>query len=182
MPSDEARALASALLANYPGSYISEMNVLAIADSLDRIGLNTAAEVVDRARTEILRVPSVAQLYQLATEVREEAVAAEVPPMLPPGEVLTSMPNDVREAVMRMHERWAENVERTLEEEDAEWQRVKATTLARPRLRGVCNGAGKPVVEIDGKRVCPDCGVEVPDLIVRLPKKQRPDVAREATA
>jgi hypothetical protein len=136
------------------------MAVAALAESLDRMGLDVAEPVVERARTELVRVPSVAQLYEVAREIRKEIDEREHP-ALSPGEFLSAMPPEVRERVDRMHERWGAEPERDVVAEDVEWQHVKATTLAMLRMEGTCLGTDKPPVQIDGMLVCPVCRVEV---------------------
>ena len=157
MVTDQARGLALRLLASYPGWPVSEMSVLAIAESLDRI--DEAEAVVDRARTEFSKPPSVAQLYEVATEIRRQA---DVPDRyaLSPGVVMAEMPPDVREKIAALHDKLA-LPERDYEEEDREWQRRKAAVLSRGRLHGVCVGAGRLAERREGLMVCPDCGIEV---------------------
>lgn len=82
--------------------------------------------------------------------------------MLLPGE-FTSRIREVRELFeARQNEKLAET----------DWEQKKAE-FRRMRMHGVCDGAGKDVVEIDGKLACPDCGVEVPDFVFRIPAKKR---------
>jgi hypothetical protein len=112
LPTDEAKVLAAALLANYPGSYVTELNVLAVADSLDRCGMDIASIVVDRARFEFLKPPSVAQIYELARTIRTEIDEEEHPRFaLTPGEFVEEMPPEVREKVAAMRKRWAKNAD-----------------------------------------------------------------------
>jgi hypothetical protein len=173
MPSDEAKVLAAALLANYPGSYVTQMNVLAVADTLDYCGIDIAAEVVGRARFEFKKPPSTGQIHELSREIRGERVAENLPSLaLAAGEFVEQMPDDVRERVREMVAGWADEEERDHDAENAEWERKKAAALFGPRMHGVCDGAGKAPVVIDGKRVCPDCRVEVPDLVVRMPRRE----------
>jgi hypothetical protein len=158
------------------------MAVAAYADALDRMGLDIAEDVVDRARTEIVKVPSVAQLYEVARELRLEHAKAEQTPLyaLPVGEVLAEWPAEVTEKVHSMIEGSKVDAEAEAKANDAEWERTKSKVHSRPRLAGVCTGAGQQVVEIDGKRVCPACGVEVPDIIVdRVPESRRESTFRK---
>ncbi len=139
------------------------MAVAALAESLDRMGLDVAEPVVERARTELVRVPSVAQLYEVAREIRKEIDEREHP-ALSPGELLSAMPPEVRQRVKRMHERWDAEPDRDVVAEEAEWQRVKTATLAMLRMHGTCLGTDKPPVEVEGGMfVCPVCRVEVVD-------------------
>jgi hypothetical protein len=96
------------------------MAVVAIAEALDRIGADIAEDVVERARSEIVRVPSVAQLYEVAREIRIEA--KPIQPTLTPGEFLAEMPPDVKERVVAMQDRWASEVIEDREAREAEWQ------------------------------------------------------------
>jgi hypothetical protein len=64
------------------------------------------------------------------------------------------------------------NEDRDHAAEDADWHRYVDAVKAGARMAGACGGSGKRVVERDGKRVCPDCGVEVPDIEVRIPRKR----------
>jgi hypothetical protein len=163
MVSDQAQALALRLLASYPGVPATKMAVAALAESLDRMGLDIAEAVVERARTELVRVPSVAQLYEVAHEIRQETVVHERP-SLPAGDEATAleMPQEARDAIARLREKWSGNdLERDVVAEDAEWQRVKTATLARLRMHGTCLGTDKPPVQVDGMLVCPVCRVEV---------------------
>lgn len=131
----------------------------ALAESLDRMGLDIAEDVVERARTEITRVPSVAQLYEVAREVRAERAAIVREPIaaLPPGEVLASMPAEVAEKVRAMHERWDAEVVRDETAETAAWETYKREVKSRPPVRGVCAGVGRRAVAIEGRLCCPAC-------------------------
>ena len=176
MPSEQAKALAAMVLAHYPGEFIAEMNVLALADTLDRIGMDIAEQVVDHARLEVTRPPSSAQLYAIARQIRAELDDREQKmrqPVLPPG---TEMPAEVREHIRRMvdPERKRREADAEIAEQDAEWQRKKAAVRSMRRM-DVCAGVGKIPVELeDGTRVCPDCGTEVPDIIAPpIPKPDR---------
>ena len=179
MPSEKAKALAEVLLANYPGNAIAAMNVLALADTLERMGLDVAPEVVERARSELERPPSSATLYAIAREVRAEVDESERrtnQPTLAAAEAV-EMPEDIRQRVHEMTDPDRKRREREAEiaEQDAEWEQKKtAARFARER-KDFCNGTGKPVVELeDGKRICPDCGVEIADIIAEpLPKPRR---------
>jgi hypothetical protein len=153
--SETAEGLALRLLASYPGVPASKMAVAALAESLDRIGLDIAERVVERARGEIIRVPSVAQLYEVAREIRTEIVEREHP-ALSPGEFVSEMPPEVRDKWHALQSKWVAEVARDHDAEDADWARTRARV--RPRLRGVCSGAGKPAVKVDDKWVCPGCG------------------------
>jgi hypothetical protein len=161
MVTEEARALALRLLASYPGWPVSEMSVIALAESLDRMGLDIAEAVVERARTELVKPPSIAQLYEVAHDIRVEEAGDR--PALPAseGEIVAEMPDEVREKWHSLQAKWAEDVGRDLVAEEAEWQRVKTATLALLRMHGTCLGTDKPPVAVDGMLVCPVCRVEV---------------------
>jgi len=163
--SQTAEGLALRLLASYPSVPASKMAVAALAESLDRMGLDIAEAVVERARTELVRVPSVAQLYEVAREIREETTVYDRP-ALPAGAEAEAleMPQEARDAIARLREKWSgDELDRDVATEDAEWQRVKTATLARLRMHGTCLGTDKPPVEVDGVYVCPVCHVEVVD-------------------
>jgi hypothetical protein len=180
MPSAEAEGLATALLASYPGSYVERMHILATADTLERCGLDIAADLVDRARVDFIRPPSTAQLHELAREIRAEEAKPEPIAALPEGEVLASMPEDVREKVKRMRESWRIANETADAELDEEWERRRNASLRGPHMRKgssidggtLCPGSSEPPVRRAGKRVCRSCGVEVPDIIVRHEAKK----------
>jgi hypothetical protein len=182
MPTDEALALAGALLANYPGSVFTALSQAAVADTLERCGMDIAAALVDRARFEFTKPPSAAQLHELAREIRFEADEAEHVPIaaLPAGEILAEMPPDVRERVKRMQASWADEDERTQAERDEEWQRKKDAMLRGPLMRKgpaseggkICDGTNEVPVKRGGKFYCPGCDVEVPDIIIRRAAKE----------
>lgn len=170
MPSDEAKALATAILAHYPGEFIAEMNVLALADTLERIGMDIAPEVAERARLELLKPPSSAQLYTIAREIRDEQTKLERAFQLPSA-VGVQMPLEIRQMVEEMTERWKVEATEDDDERELEWERVKEASRRARKRSDICQGTGKVPVERDGKRVCPDCGVEVPDILVSMPAK-----------
>jgi hypothetical protein len=109
MVSQEAESLALRLLASYPAVPVSRMAVLAIAEALDRMGLDIAEPVVERARAEIVKIPSVAQLYDVADEIRSEA--REERPALLPGQFIEAMPDHVREKWNALQAKWKTEAE-----------------------------------------------------------------------
>jgi hypothetical protein len=161
MVSDQAQALALRLLASYPGVPATKMAVAALAESLDRMGLDIAEAVVERARTELVRVPSVAQLYEVARDIRVEAAEQDRPALPSAEEFVSAMPDEVREKWHATQAKWSGDLDRDVVAEDAEWQRVKTATLALLRMHGTCLGTDKPPVQVDGMLVCPVCRVEV---------------------
>jgi hypothetical protein len=171
----QARALASMLLGHYPGNAITEMNILALGDTLERIGLDIAPQVVERAKADLSRPPSSAQLYAIAREVRVE-VAPPPPKLYLALSEGVEMPEEIQAKVHEMTDPDRKRADRDAEiaEQDAEWKRKKeAARFARKRL-DFCNGTGKIPVQRDGKQFCPDCGVEIPDIIAEpLPKPDR---------
>lgn len=135
------------------------MVVVAIAESLDRMGLDIAEAVVDRARTEIVKIPSVAQLYEVAREVRIEVEAREFrQPALPAGEEVAAWPPEVAEKVHAMIEGHKVIVEEQIAVDTAEWERIKRDVAASARLAGVCDGSGKDAMMVNGEWCCPGCG------------------------
>jgi hypothetical protein len=83
------------------------MSVLAIAESLDRMGLDIAEPVVERIRSEHFKPPSVAELYETARQVRKETSEREQP-ALTPGEFVEQMPPEVLEKWRALQAKWAE--------------------------------------------------------------------------
>jgi hypothetical protein len=138
------------------------MSVVAIAESLDRMGLDIAEAVIERARAELVKPPSIAQLYEVAHDIRVEAAERDRPALPSAEEFVSAMPDEVREKWHATQAKWAGDLDRDVVAEDAEWQRVKRATLARLRMHGTCLGTDKPPVAIDGMLVCPVCRVEVP--------------------
>jgi rubrerythrin len=140
------------------------MSMLALAESLDRIGDDIAEAVAERARSELIKPPSVAQLYEIAREIRKEIDEREHP-ALAASEFRENipMPDDIRAKVRAMvdPDRKRKEAEADIAAQDAEWQRRKAAAMAAVRLRGVCDGVGQKAVQVDGKWVCPGCGEPV---------------------
>ena len=154
---------------------MSEMSVVAIAESLDRMGLDIAEAVIERARAELVKPPSIAQLYEVARDIRVEAAERDHPALPSAEEIVSEMPDEVRERWHAMQASWVGAEERDITAEDAEWERRedrsgdvglrrKAATLAGLRMEGTCLGTDKPPVLVDGKLVCPVCQVEVEDV------------------
>jgi hypothetical protein len=143
---------------------VSEMSVVAIAESLDRMGLDVAEAVIERARAELVKPPSIAQLYEVARDIRVEAAERDHPALPSAEEIVSEMPDEVREKWHAMQAGWAGAEERDIAAEDAEWERRKAASLAGLRMEGTCLGTDKPPVLVDGKLVCPVCQVEVVDV------------------
>lgn len=154
------------------------MNTVAIGECLDNIGDNIAETVVGMARLELDKPPSVAQLYALARLVRAEDTPRRME--LPEVDAIP-MPEPLREKFVQMVEnpggyRVAQlnEREREREEEETEWRRRRAASVAVTRDLRSCSGFGKAPLEVDGKRVCPGCGVEVPDIEIQgLPPTRR---------
>lgn len=175
MPNNETRALAAMLLGHYPGSFVNEMNVHALAETLERVGLDIAPAVVERAKTDFIKPPSSAQLYEIAREVRAETEPRQALPQMTL--VGIEMPEEIRVRVQEMIDPNRKRAEReaAIAEENAEWERKKQAARLARRRTDVCTGTGKDVLELtDGRRVCPDCGVEIPDIIAEpIPKAER---------
>jgi hypothetical protein len=55
------------------------MSVIAIAESLERMGFDIAEAVIERARAELVKPPSIAQLYEVAHDIRVEAAERDRP-------------------------------------------------------------------------------------------------------
>jgi len=179
MVSIQARALATMLLGNYPGSGISEVNVIALADTFERMGMDIAPQVAERARVEHDRPPSSAQLYAIAREVRSEVGNNEWRASRPTLTAIegVEMPEELRSKVQEMTDplRKLKKRETETKVESIEWERRKAALMARQRMPGACDGSGKVPVESHGKRVCPDCGTEIVEILAEpLDGKRRP--------
>lgn len=142
---------------------MSEMSVVAIAESLDRMGLDIAEAVIERARAELVKPPSIAQLYEVAHDIHVETAERDRPALPSAEEFVSAMPDDIRAKVRAMVDPDRKRREREAEiaDQDADWQRVKTATLARLRMHGTCLGTDKPPVQVDGMLVCPVCRVEV---------------------
>ena len=168
--SEQAKALAQVLLANYPGSGISEMNVLAFAETFERMGMDIAPEVAKQAMEDHDRPPSSAQLYKIAREIRIEVGENEWRANRPALAEIegVEMPEELRTKVCEMTDplRKLKKREAEIKLEDIEWERTKDRLRARPTMTGACTGSNKIPVERDGKRWCPDCGMEVEDILV----------------
>lgn len=106
MVTEQARGLALRLLASYPGWPVSEMSVIAISEALDRMGLDIAEPVVERVRSEQLKPPSIAELYEVARQVRRESEERERP-ALTPGQFVEQMPPEVLEKWRALQAKWA---------------------------------------------------------------------------
>lgn len=155
------------------------MTVLAFGEALDRMGLDIAEAVVERVRSDFVKVPSVAQLYEVARDIRDEQQRPTPRLALTASQVFEAMPQEIRDKVHAMTDPDRKRREREAEiaENNAEWERKKAIARMARRRTDICHGTGKIPIELEnGMRVCPDCGVEVPDLIVEAipePKRRR---------
>ena len=71
-----ARTLAAELLAHYPGAFITESNLDAIAADLERTGSESvASDVVSLLRLRCQTVPNGADIAATAREVRHETMS-----------------------------------------------------------------------------------------------------------
>lgn len=175
MPNNESRALAAMLLGHYPGSFVTEMNVLALADTFERLGLDVVPEIVERAKVEFTRPPSSAQLYEIAGQIRRESEREWREPALQSAVDVVGMPDDIRERIVELFDpgRKRERREAEVAEENADWERKKQAARFVRRVK-TCDGTGRVPVERGGKLFCPDCGVEIPDIVVQpVPKVAR---------
>jgi hypothetical protein len=141
------------------------MSVLAVGEAVDRIGEDIAETVVEMARNENSKPPSVAELYAIARRVRNDQAPHRL--TLPSVDGIP-MPPDIKAKYVRMVENLAgERVarmvdhEREVEEVDEEWRRLRAASLKTLRDVRSCPGFGQAPVEREGKWVCPGCDVEV---------------------
>lgn len=134
-----------------------------------------AAAAEDRITSSSPFMPKVGEIMDAVREARAIAPTRERPALSAAEGI--SMPHDIREKWMPMLNKVtrAKEIEAGYAEEDAEWQRRKGAALAGVRMAGACAGTGKMPVEMeDGKRLCPDCGTEILDIIAEpLPKPKR---------
>lgn len=79
MPTPRATEHANRLLASYPGRQIGLTNIEVIAEALDEIGLDIAEEVVRDLQQYCPDPPSVAQVRDVADDVRKSRQARQVP-------------------------------------------------------------------------------------------------------
>ena len=74
--SEWADDLAGELLAHYPGAFITEANVVALAEDLERVGTQEqASDVVALLRLRCKTVPTGADIAEVAKEVRQETMS-----------------------------------------------------------------------------------------------------------
>lgn len=159
-----ARALAAKLLASYPGWPLSEMNNLAVADALERIGMDIAADVVEQVALSADRPPSVAQVFEAGRRIRlaESQREEQERLMLVAPSPGIDMPENVKARIAVLNAGWAEGKERDHADGDQVWRQYVRQVRSGPRLRATCGGSGLEPEERDGKLVCPDCGTPVP--------------------
>lgn len=119
-----------------------------------------AAAAEDRITSSSPFMPKVGEIIAAVREARAEVPVRERP-ALPAGEWVETMPDEVREKVHELVERF--DPATAIVDEEVEWKRSRAKLAALPRLRGVCSGIGKRAVELDGVLVCPDCRSPVAD-------------------
>jgi len=179
MVSIQARTLATMLLGNYPGRGIAEVNVIALAETFERMGMDIAPRVAERAQTEFEHPPSSAQLYAIAREVRIEVGENEWRASRPTLAAIegVEMPEELRTKVQEMTDPLRKLKKREAETklESIEWERRKVALMGRQRMAGACDGSGQVPIETGGKRVCPGCGTEIVDFIAEpLDGRKRP--------
>jgi hypothetical protein len=170
------------LLANYPGRGVAEVNVIAIAETFERMGMDIAPRVAERAQAELEHPPSSAELYTIAREVRLEVGENEWRASRPSLTAIegVEMPEELRNKVNEMTDPLRKLKKREAETklEGLEWEKTKARLKARPIMSGVCSGTDKLPIERDGKRFCPECGMELEDIeavrVGRVDKRRRP--------
>jgi hypothetical protein len=152
--------------AYFPRPELPGSTVMAWATELEPFDFDDAQEAARRLSRDY-RYPVLAELIGLIDEVRQEREVVYERPSLPAGDEAAAleMPQEARDAIARLREKWSGNgLDCDVVAEDAEWQRVKAATLARLRMHGTCLGTDKPPVEVEGGvYACPVCRVEVVD-------------------
>ena len=75
MASPEARRLAAELLSHYPSLYVTESHIRAIADGLERAGMDIADDVCSLLRLRCKSAPNGADIAETAREVRKETMS-----------------------------------------------------------------------------------------------------------
>jgi hypothetical protein len=161
----QAEAIVGLVQAYFPRPELPASTVMAWATELEPFDFGDAQEAARRLSRDY-RYPVLAELIGLVDEVRRERLDAEdARPALPASEAefLEVMPEDVRERVHAMHERWDVREQAAEAEIETDWRRRKAALLAGSGGKS-CNATGAIPVIRDGKPVCPDCGVEVRDV------------------
>ena len=165
MDRSQAETIVATVQAYFPRPELPDSTVRAWADELEPFDFDDAQEAARRLARDY-RFPVLAELVGLVDEVQRERAVVYDRPALPAGAEAEAleMPQEARDAIDRLREKWAgDELDRDVVAEEAEWQRVKAATLARLRMTGTCLGTDKPPVEVDGVLVCPVCHVEVVD-------------------
>ena len=75
MASDAARRHAASLLSHWPGAFIAEAHLVAIAEDLEHAGLDIADDVIALLRLRCRSVPSGPDIHETAREVRRETMS-----------------------------------------------------------------------------------------------------------
>ena len=121
------------------------------------------AAAEDRIRSSSPFMPKVGEVLALVREAYAEAPTI-TRPALEAGEVrdeLAQWPEEVAERVHAMIE--SSDPEHARLDEEVSWHRDRARLAALPRLKGVCTGAGKAPVMVEGVLSCPDCRSPIAD-------------------
>lgn len=169
MDRSQAEAIVALVQAYFPRPELPASTVMAWATELGPFDFADAQEAARRLSRDY-RYPVLAELIGLVDEVRVERLDAEdARPALPASEAeyLEAMPADVRARVEAMHERWAEHEQVAEAEIETDWRRRKTALMAGSGGKS-CNATGAIPVMRDGKRVCPDCGMEIRDVEAEL--------------
>jgi hypothetical protein len=156
---ERTKALALRLFAAFPGRGVQEMHVLSAAEELGRYPDKLADEVVSRVRAEFCNPPSVAEIVEVASDIRREHPEPRLA-LVRSSEDLEEleMPEEVRRRIHELIERWAEENEAPTQD----WEAVKAAVLAGPRLRDGCSArVGEPTIRKGGHVYCPGCGEDL---------------------
>jgi hypothetical protein len=166
-----ATQLASRLAGAFPGRNVQIVHVEAWRDELANYSDHVSELIVDRLTGRMDDPPAVAQIRECADEVRGTTASPsrslEAPDnALSLSEFLEANPR-MRAVLERIHEHAEEPGDSAAVEDVA----AKIAALKVVRHPDACAGSGKPVAKVDGRAVCPDCGADVPDIIVNLPKK-----------
>jgi hypothetical protein len=155
---ERTKALALRLFAAFPGRGVQEMHVLSAAEELGNYPDDIADEIVARIRADFRSPPSVAEIVEVAGEVRRERNQSQLALSRASVDVeVTEMPPEVREKVKSLLERWAED-----QGPEQDWEAVKASVLHGARLKDGCSAVvGEPAVIRDSHSYCPQCGEDL---------------------
>jgi hypothetical protein len=157
---ERTKALALRLFAAFPGRGVQEMHVLSAAEEFGHYPDDLADEIVSRLRADFRNPPSVAEIVEVAADIRREHPDAQ--PALPRSATdlePLDVPEDVQKHITELFEKWHH------EDEDVpaqDWEAVKLSVLTGLRLRDGCSAkVGEPTIRRGGHVYCPGCGEDL---------------------